>query len=106
MAPAPHRGRRVDGGELQVANVLVRESGLAVWFRPAEVKFNISGITAQRIRFNHVLVALPKEVINSVTDVIRMAAKTSADPRSNLASSSLSGDRLIFPRNPDSGTNL
>ncbi len=43
----------------------------------------MSSITAQRIKFNQVLVALPKEVINSVTDVIRMAANTSVDPRSN-----------------------
>jgi hypothetical protein len=42
------------------------------WFRQAEAQFDLSNVTTQRTKFHHVLVVLPKEVINSDTGVIHI----------------------------------
>jgi hypothetical protein len=66
-----------------------------VWFLQAEAQFDLSNITSQRTKFHHVLVVLPKEVINSVTDVIRSAAEA-FDPYDRLKGRLLAG--YVQPR--------
>ena len=42
----------------------------AAWFRIAESKFRLRNITSETVRFDHLLSALPEDVISSVLDVV------------------------------------
>lgn len=61
--------------ETQVARVAVRpppfwKSNPSLWFAQIEAQFNISGITEDSTKFNHVVAAVESDILNSVHDLI------------------------------------
>ena len=63
------------------------------WFIHADSQFDISNITVSRTKFNHILSSLPKEIIDTVVDIVEQIA-TFDDPYNALKDRLLGGFKI------------
>ena len=63
------------------------------WFIHADSQFDISHITLSRTKFNHILSSLPKEIIDTVVDIVEEIA-TYDDPYNSLKDRLLTGFKV------------
>lgn len=66
----------------------------SLWFKQAEAAFRRANITRSFTKYDHVLIKLPREILDSVADIVEGVEDSTADPYEQLR------DRLVKDYGP------